>query len=115
GKPRRWPHEHTGVSLLGRFASPASRRLLYSRPDMARRRTPVCLLVGVLLLAFTASAGGATLDVPLTVEEPAGVARRSEPVTFGVPPPRGLIREAAEPRLYEPTRRRVAAVFRARH
>ena len=43
------------------------------------------------LLAFFAAS--VPLDVPLTVEESAGVQRVAEPVTFGVPLPKGLARD----------------------
>ena len=52
------------------------------------------------------------LDVPLTVEETAGVERRNEPVTFGVPLPKGLLRETERLRLYGPDGKPVAAAFR---
>src|SRR5262245_58507993 len=73
------------------------------------------VLVGLLIGALSAlatTAGAATLDVPLTVEEPAGVERQSEPVTSGVPLPRGLIRDVALLRLYAPDGRAVPAAFR---
>ncbi len=34
------------------------------------------------------------LNVPITVQETAGVARVAEPVTFGVPLPKGLLTDA---------------------
>jgi hypothetical protein len=52
------------------------------------------------------------LDVPLTVQETAGVAREAEPVTFGVPLPKGLLTDAARLRLYDASGRPVAADFR---
>ena len=61
----------------------------------------VVLLLGALA-GLTRSAGAAGLDVPLTVEETIGVARQSEPITFGVPLPRGLIRDVARLRLFSP-------------
>jgi hypothetical protein len=53
-----------------------------------------------------------SLDVPLTVEETAGVDRVGEPVTFGVPAPRGLVRDVARLRLYGPGGKPVPASFR---
>jgi len=52
-------------------------------------------------LAFVAlfAAAGAS-DVPLTLEENSGVRRVAEPVTFGVPLPKGLVRDTARLRLY---------------
>ncbi len=52
------------------------------------------------------------LDVPLTLEETAGAARRAEPVTFGVPLPRGLAYDTSRLRLYNPDGRAVPAAFR---
>ncbi len=63
-------------------------------------------------LALASTVGAATLDVPLTVEEPAGVARQAEPLTFGVPLPRGLIRDVARLRLVDPDGRAVRRVPR---
>jgi hypothetical protein len=78
---------------------------------MAWRRFRIWLLVAALsVLARTAAA--ATLDVPLTVEEPAGVARQAEPLTFGVPLPRGMMRDVARLRLFAPDGRAVPAAFR---
>jgi hypothetical protein len=77
---------------------------------MPRRRPLVLLLFGAFS-ALAASAGAATLDVPLTVEEPVGVARQLEPVTFGVPLPRGLTRDVTRLRLYGPDGHAVPAAF----
>lgn len=52
------------------------------------------------------------LDVPLTVQETAGKARVAEPVTFGVPLPKGMMRDTAKLRLYGPDGKPVAADFR---
>ncbi len=52
------------------------------------------------------------LDVPLTVQETAGVARVAEPVTFGVPLPKRLLTDTAKLRLYGPDGKPVAADFR---
>jgi hypothetical protein len=52
------------------------------------------------------------LDVPLTVQETAGVARVAEPVTFGVPLPKGLLTDTAKLRLIGPEGKPVAADFR---
>jgi len=50
-------------------------------------RRPLVLLLLAALTALTGPAFANNLDVPLTVEEPIGVARQLEPVTFGVPLP----------------------------
>lgn len=52
------------------------------------------------------------LDVPLTVEENAGIRRIAEPVTFGVPLPKGLVRDTARLRLYGPDGKPIPADFR---
>jgi hypothetical protein len=52
------------------------------------------------------------LNVPITVQETAGVARVAEPVTFGVPLPKGLLTDTAKLRLYGPDGKPVAADFR---
>lgn len=52
------------------------------------------------------------LDLPITLEETAGVRRTAEPVTFGVPLPRGLLRETERLRLYSPGGAPVPAAFR---
>jgi len=53
-----------------------------------------------------------SLDLPLTVEETAGVARVAEPVTAGVPLPKGMVRDTGRLRLYGPDGRPVPAAFR---
>lgn len=53
-----------------------------------------------------------SLDVPLTVEEAAGRARRTEPVTFGIPLPKGLVRDPARLVLHGPDGKPVPAAFR---
>jgi hypothetical protein len=53
------------------------------------------------------------IDLPLTVEETGGVARRAEPVTFGVPLPKGEVRDTARLRLFGPDNKPVPAAFRA--
>ena len=64
-----------------------------------------------LLLLFQA-ARGQQLDLPLTVEEIAGVRRVGEPVRFGVPLPKGLLFDTAQLRLLSPSGKPVPAVFR---
>jgi len=59
--------------------------------------------LGLLLLA---------LDVPLTVQETAGIARVAEPVTFGVPLPKRLLTDTAKLRLYHADGKPAAADFR---
>jgi len=63
-------------------------------------------------LALLALAAAPVLDLPLTVEESAGLKRVAEPVTFGVPLPKGLLRDVARLRLYGPGGRPVPADFR---
>ncbi|MCZ2080301.1 MAG: hypothetical protein HUU41_02765 [Bryobacteraceae bacterium] len=53
-----------------------------------------------------------SLDIPITVEETAGMARNAEPVTFGVPLPRGVVREVAHLRLYNSQGQVIPAAFR---
>jgi hypothetical protein len=54
------------------------------------------LRFAVFLLLLCAARGSAgPLAVPLTMREPAGVGRTNEPVTVGVPCPRGRVRDAA--------------------
>ncbi|MGH9673296.1 MAG: hypothetical protein ACRD44_08950 [Bryobacteraceae bacterium] len=60
--------------------------------------------IGLLLLV--------ALDVPLAVGETAGVARVAEPVTFGVPLPKGLLADTTKLRLYGPDGKPVPADFR---
>ncbi|MBK9169993.1 MAG: glycoside hydrolase family 127 protein [Bryobacterales bacterium] len=52
------------------------------------------------------------IDIPLTIDEPAGVARSAEPVTAGVPLPKGALRDAATLRLFDPDGKAVPAHFR---
>ena len=63
---------------------------------MTCRRVVIGLLLGAVS-ALSTNAEAATLDVPLTVEESAGVVRRAEPVTSGLPLPRGLLRTGLLP------------------
>ena len=67
------------------------------------------LLFSVLAPAAALTAAG--LDVTVTVDEPTGVARRSEPVTFGVPLPKGLANDTARLRLYDAAGKMVPAAF----
>ena len=53
----------------------------------------------------------AALEVKLTVEERLGVARSAEPVTSGVPLPRGALKDAAELRLFDASGKAVPAQF----
>jgi hypothetical protein len=66
----------------------------------------------LLLIAGTALLEAQSLDVPLTVEETAGVDRLGEPVTFGVPAPKGVLRDVSRLRLYNPEGKAVPASFR---
>jgi hypothetical protein len=68
---------------------------------------------GCACLCFLAGAAAAQpLDVAVSVEETAGIAREAEPVTFGVPLPEGRIRDTSGLRLYGPDAKPVPAVFR---
>ena len=78
---------------------------------MRRNGVRILLLLGGLL-GFAGTASAASLDVPLTVENSAGVARQSEPITFGVPLPQGLVNDVARLRLYAPNATPVPAAFR---
>jgi len=64
-------------------------------------------------LLLAACAAAQSLDLPLTVEEPVGVPREGEPVTFGVPLPKGLLRDVKTLRLLGPDGRALPAVFSA--
>jgi hypothetical protein len=66
----------------------------------------------MLPLCLFLAAVSTNLDVALTVEETAGVARSSEPVTFGVPLPKGLVRDTAGLRMFGPDGKMVPADFR---
>ena len=63
------------------------------------------------LLGCAAASTAAGLDVPVTVEEPSGAARTAEPVTFGVPLPKGLVKDTAGLRLFGPDGKMVPAAF----
>jgi hypothetical protein len=65
------------------------------------------------LLLIAGSLCAQTLDVPLTVAETAGVARRAEPVTFGAPLPQGLVKDTTRLRLFAPGGQPAPASFRA--
>jgi hypothetical protein len=67
----------------------------------------------LLLLAGATFLPSQSLDVPLTLEETAGVDRVGEPVTFGVPLPKGVLRDVARLRLYGSDGKPVPASFRA--
>src|SRR5262245_3899549 len=66
----------------------------------------------LFLLVLARAAAGQSLDVPLTVEETAGSARVAEPVTFGVPLPKGAVRDPARLVLYGTDGKPVPAAFR---
>lgn len=71
----------------------------------------LCLLLSSIILA--PSLQGQNVDIPLTVEESAGVARAAEPITTGVPFLRGVMRDTSRLRLYGPDGKLVPAAFRA--
>ena len=58
---------------------------------MTDRRMALAALAAVLSTCASAGAAGA-FEVPLTLREPAGVARKSEPISGGVPLPKGRFR-----------------------
>ena len=69
----------------------------------------------VLLVALAdASAGSplASLDVPLTIHEVAGVERQQDVCSTGVPLPCGLLREPEGLALFDPSGQAVPAQFR---
>ena len=73
----------------------------------------VLLSLASACLALAAARGGEPpLDVPLTIEETAGVPRTAEPVSTGVPLPRGLVEDAGALRLVGPDGNAVPAQFR---
>ena len=67
-------------------------------------------VVAVLTMCGWVSAQG--LRVPLTVTEPAGVVRADEPVTSGVPLPKGAVTDVGRLRLVGPDGKPVPAQFR---
>ena len=69
------------------------------------------LLAGLTLADVTLTAQ--SLDVPIRLEEFAGVARQGEAVTFGIPLPKGLIKDTARLRLFGSDDAPVPASFRA--
>ncbi len=70
------------------------------------------LLAFVMLLALCAGASAA-LDVLLTLREPIGVPRREEPITCGVPLPKGVCKNPSALRLFEARGAEVPASFAA--
>src|SRR5437764_4981609 len=64
------------------------------------------------LLAVVGSLSAQSLDVPITLQETAGVKRVAEPVTFGVPLPEGLLQGTDRLQLYGPGGQPVPAAFR---
>ena len=71
---------------------------------MSHTNLLACVLsAAVLGLAAISCApvSGATLEVRLTVTETAGVARKAEPVTTGVPFAKGAVKDAAKLRLFD--------------
>jgi len=52
-------------------------------------RTGVCL-VTIVLIGCVGLEAGESLEIPITVREPAGIARRSEPVSGGISLPKGV-------------------------
>ncbi len=58
-------------------------------------------LVACLIVLFVAPAFGAALSLPITVEEPAGLARVAEPVSGGIPLPQGRYKKGQPFALFE--------------
>ncbi len=69
-------------------------------------------LLCLALCTITIPVFAQVLDVPLTVAEPEGVARTGEPVTFGVPLPKGLIQNTSRLVLRGPAGNTVPSAFR---
>jgi hypothetical protein len=65
-----------------------------------------------LLFLLAARATAQSIDIPITVQETAGSSRAAEPVTFGVPFPRGVLNDISALRLYSPEGKIVPAAFR---
>jgi hypothetical protein len=61
---------------------------------------------------FAGALAAQSIDIPITVEETAGTRRAAEPVTFGVPFPRGAVRDTSALRLYNREGNVVPAAFR---
>ncbi|MCC6591295.1 MAG: hypothetical protein IT168_31710 [Bryobacterales bacterium] len=57
-------------------------------------------------------AAGLPLDVPLTIQETLGVRREQEPITFGVPLPKALVKDVTRLRLFTAANQPVPAQFR---
>lgn len=75
----------------------------------------LCALAGFCILSSceTARAQESMVSVRLRVAEPAGVARYAEPVTTGIPFPRGVVKDLAGLRLVDGKGQMLAAQFRA--
>jgi hypothetical protein len=76
-------------------------------------RPPLCRLALALALAGPAIARATGLDVALTVDEPAGVARRTFPATASVPLPRGRLEDPGTTWLARPDGSAVPSQARA--
>ena len=70
-------------------------------------------LSAALLLALSAALGAADWSVELTVQEDAGLARSAEPVSGGIPLPRGLVNDPAQLTLVDADGKEVPAQFSA--
>src|SRR5262249_43837993 len=80
-------------------------------PSRVLRSSRVTLRV--LVLVLLARVGSAqSLDLPRPVEGPAGVAGVAGPVTFGVPFPKGAVRDVTHLVLFGPDGKPVPAAFR---
>ena len=75
------------------------------------------IVTGLLLLGFLGGAAraaenAAKLDVPLTIWDVAGVERKAEPCSTGVPLPHGMLREPSGLAVSDPSGKRVPAQFK---
>ncbi len=66
------------------------------------------LMLAVIAIAAASAEG---LDVPMVLTETAGVARSAEPVTIGVPMPRGLLKDTSKLCVVGPGGKKIPAQF----
>ncbi len=77
----------------------------------AKKLMPKLLITTMFLVALGLSAAAGEFSVKLTVHESAGIDRKGEPVSGGVPLPRGLVRDPARLKLVDSAGREVPAQF----
>ncbi|HYG33558.1 MAG TPA: hypothetical protein VEC99_02160, partial [Clostridia bacterium] len=83
-----------------------------SAPWPGRQRLRWVVLVFLFVLSSAMATSAATLRLPLTVTEDAGVARTNSPVTSGVPFPMGALSTNSNLRLLDEQGREVPLQFR---